>query len=174
MKSKVYIETSFISYLAAKPTPNIVARARQEITRLWWKSRASSFELVTSKLTEIECGRGDRSAAAKRVGFLASMPLLSIDESVDQLAQAFLVPGAIPEKATEDAVHLAICAIHTIHSSHGIFATWQTHESNSVWNTFAPSRDIGYLRFAHLNNYERPRPRPDFTTSPHGQRRHLL
>jgi hypothetical protein len=56
----------------------------------------------------------------------------------------------------------------------GIFATWQTHESNSVWNTFAPSRDIGYLRFAHLNNYERPRPRPDFTTSPHGQRRHLL
>ena len=114
MKSKVYIETSFISYLAAKPTPNIVARARQEITRLWWKSRASSFELVTSKLTEIKCGRGDRSAAAKRVGLLASIPLLSIDESVDQLAQALLVPGAIPEKATEDAVHLAICAIHTI------------------------------------------------------------
>jgi predicted nucleic acid-binding protein len=114
MKTKVYIETSFISYLAAKPSPNIVARARQEITRLWWQSKAASFDLVTSKLTEMECGRGDRTAAAKRIQFLAAMPILPMDESVDQLAQAFLVPGAIPEKATEDAVHLAICAIHTI------------------------------------------------------------
>ena len=34
---KVYLETSFVSYLAAKPSRNLVAAAWQEITTTWWE-----------------------------------------------------------------------------------------------------------------------------------------
>ena len=114
MKAKVYIETSIISYHASRPSPQVIARARQEITRIWWETKSSSFELVTSSLTELECSRGDSTAAAKRIHLIKTLPRLPIDPRIDGLAQSFLAPGAIPEKATEDAVHLAICAVHTI------------------------------------------------------------
>ena len=36
MVKKVYIETTIISYLTARPSKNILATAWQELTKEWW------------------------------------------------------------------------------------------------------------------------------------------
>ena len=39
MKSKVYVETTIVSYLVAAPTTDVVQAAHQQITRQWWAGR---------------------------------------------------------------------------------------------------------------------------------------
>jgi len=39
MKPKAYIETSMVSYLAARPSRDLVSAAHQQVTRDWWASR---------------------------------------------------------------------------------------------------------------------------------------
>ena len=39
MKSKVYIETTIVSYLVALPTQDLIQSAHQQITREWWERR---------------------------------------------------------------------------------------------------------------------------------------
>ncbi|SRR5258708_38544687 len=41
MSPSVYVETSVISYLSAKPSRDIVVAAHQQLTRQWWRSRSS-------------------------------------------------------------------------------------------------------------------------------------
>ncbi len=40
-KLKVYIESSVISYLTARPSRDIIVAAYQEITRKWWETELS-------------------------------------------------------------------------------------------------------------------------------------
>ena len=50
VKRKVYIETSVVSYLAAKPSRDLLAAAWQEITTIWWDHRRHGFDLYTPEL----------------------------------------------------------------------------------------------------------------------------
>ena len=47
MKRKVYVETSVISYLTARPSKTIIGAAHQQITLAWWELR-SDYELLVS------------------------------------------------------------------------------------------------------------------------------
>ena len=38
MKPKVYIETTIISYLAARPNRDLIAARHQQVTHEWWQS----------------------------------------------------------------------------------------------------------------------------------------
>lgn len=69
MKKKVYIETSIVSYLAARPTRNLVAAAWQEIAATWWETRGPPFDLYASELTVTEAARGDEAAAQRRLAY---------------------------------------------------------------------------------------------------------
>ncbi len=59
MGKRVYIETSVISYLTARPSRNAWATAWQQITRQWWDSQRSRFELFVSELVFVEVSQGD-------------------------------------------------------------------------------------------------------------------
>ncbi len=39
LKRKVYLETSVISYLTARPSKTIIGAAHQQITSAWWNKR---------------------------------------------------------------------------------------------------------------------------------------
>lgn len=48
MKPKVYIETTVISYLTARPSRDIIIAAHQQITDEWWVTRKKDFDLFAS------------------------------------------------------------------------------------------------------------------------------
>ena len=77
MKRKIYVETSVISYLTARPSQNVIEAGHQQSTFLFW-DRRGEFDLVVSEVVVAECGAGDATAAGKRLDALLTIPLLDI------------------------------------------------------------------------------------------------
>jgi hypothetical protein len=65
-KPGVYIETSIVSYLTARPSRDLRAAAWQQITAQWWAQERAKYELFTSELTVAEASAGDQDAARSR------------------------------------------------------------------------------------------------------------
>lgn len=112
MKAKVYVETSVISYLSARPSRDLVVAAHQEITRQWWDNESSKYDLYISEAVIREAGAGDSQAAAQRIALLEVFPILDINSDVEMLMREILAKGAIPPEATLDALHIAVAAWH--------------------------------------------------------------
>ncbi|QEH38202.1 hypothetical protein OJF2_68000 [Aquisphaera giovannonii] len=108
-RPRVYIETTVPSYLTAWPSRDLVRAAHQQVTREWW-SRRHEFELFSSRLTVQECQAGDPQAAADRLAALAGIPLLEPTTEAAALADALVREIPLPERATADALHIAIAA----------------------------------------------------------------
>ncbi len=114
MKPKAYIETTVVSYLSARSSRDVVVAGRQQITRDWWRNAADRFELVASELVVDEAGVGDPDAARDRLAALESVTLLDATDESAELAQHLIESGAIPEKAVEDAAHIAIAVANGV------------------------------------------------------------
>jgi hypothetical protein len=50
MKPKIYVETTIISYLAARPSRDLITAAHQQVTQEWWENRRADFDLFVSQL----------------------------------------------------------------------------------------------------------------------------
>lgn len=74
--------------------------------------RRSAFDLYTSEVTVQEARRGE--ASARRLTALADIPLLSITQEASALAGALLEGRALPAKAGNDALHVAVAAVQGI------------------------------------------------------------
>ena len=111
MQAKVYVETSILSYLAARPSRNPITAARQLITSRWWEIEAKGYKLVISEAVEAECERGDQEMVERRRRLLAQVSLFPINETILSVARLLIVPGGIPEKASPDALHIAAAAV---------------------------------------------------------------
>lgn len=111
MKSSIYVETSIVSYLTARPNRDLVRAAHQEVTREWWTTRAR-FELYVSQLVLDEAGAGDPGAAALRLDVLRDLPLLDFTDEVTALGKTLVRGAALPQKAAADALHIAFAAVH--------------------------------------------------------------
>jgi hypothetical protein len=110
MKPRIYVETSVISYLTARPSRDLIMAAHQEITREWWQSRRAEFVLFYSDAVRAEAAMGDSQAAAARLALLAELTLLEIPAQAMHLANALVEATALPVKARVDALHIAIAA----------------------------------------------------------------
>lgn len=75
---RVYLETTVISYLTARPSRNLRMVAHQEITTDWWTRRRMRFELYVSRLVIDEAAAGDVEAAARRLVTLSGIPRLEL------------------------------------------------------------------------------------------------
>ena len=114
MKPRVYIETTIVSYLTARPSRSLENRVRQLSTQRWWSSRQANFERVASLLVRDECGAGNSDAAARRLSRMDGLELLLLTPAAVVLAEALIRPDALPRIAADDALHIAICADHRI------------------------------------------------------------
>ena len=112
MMPKLYLETSVISYLTARPSRDLILAAHQQITRDWWDFKRQNFQIFVSQLVIQEAGAGDSEAAQKRLQALENIPLLDLTQEVLALAKALLDDGILPTRAKEDALHLAAAAVH--------------------------------------------------------------
>jgi hypothetical protein len=99
----VYIETTIISYLTARPSKDLVQRAHQQLTRTWWRTRRSEFELYVSPLVLQEAAAGDPARARRRLALLGPLPVLGPTADAIDLSRILIERGAIPNKAEVDA-----------------------------------------------------------------------
>ncbi len=113
MNPSVYVETSVISYLSAKPSRDIVIAAHQQVTRRWWRNR-SSYRLFVSQFVRDEAAGGDPTARARRLRVLRGIPALAVSDEATRVAGELVRRGALPKKATVDAFHIGIAAAHQI------------------------------------------------------------
>ena len=79
VKPKVYIETSVVSYLTARPSRDLIVAANQQSTTDWWKERKSSFDVFISSLVEEEASGGDPDAAERRLKALRNENLITAE-----------------------------------------------------------------------------------------------
>lgn len=114
MKPKVYVETSVISVLVARPTRDVILAARQVITRNWWQTDGEMFDLHSSDIVQLEAARGDPAIAQLRLEYVASLPRLPVTPVATNLAEQFIAAGILPAKAATDALHVAIASVHNM------------------------------------------------------------
>lgn len=127
MKRKVYIETSVVSYLTARPSSNTIRAACQQITQTWWNTKRTELSAYISPYVVDEASAGDPIAAADRINALRVIPVLPIPDEIPQLAEFLLLGGGLPAKARIDALHIACAAFHGM----DVLLTWNcTHIAN--------------------------------------------
>lgn len=126
---KAYLESSVISYLAARPSRDIVSAAHQQVTREWWERRRQAFHLYVSVEVLNEIRRGDAAAAEVRLRYVESLPVLETDDQARALAAEILRSAALPAKAAADAMHIAIATVNGME----FLLTWNcTHIANGI------------------------------------------
>ncbi len=112
VRPTVYIETSIVSHLAARPSRDLITAAHQQLTALWWDRRRQEFDLYVSQLVLDEAAAGDLDAAQRRGAILETLPLLDITDEVTSLAAALVRGVPLPPRAGADALHIAVAACH--------------------------------------------------------------
>jgi hypothetical protein len=111
---KIYIETSVVSYLTARPSKNLIVAARQQETMDWWETQRERFELFISEIVIDEASQGDKTAATKRLMALSGMETLPSTQEVKSLSKLLIEKGGLPAKALEDSLHISIAAVHDL------------------------------------------------------------
>ena len=115
MKSRVYVETSVVSYLTAPPSRDIVVAGRQQVTREWWAIAPARFELLISRLVLQEAEAGDPDAARGRLAALEAVGRrVEATGDARELTELLVAAGAFPAGAARDAAHVAIAAANGV------------------------------------------------------------
>ena len=112
MKQRVYLETTIVSYLMARPSRDLILAAHQAVTRQWWEERREDFDVYVSQLVLDEAGRGDAGAAGRRVDLLQGVPRLQVSNEAIAMAKALVAAHALPRQGAEDALHIAVATVH--------------------------------------------------------------
>lgn len=143
MVPRVYLETTVISYLAARASRDIVIRAHQEVTRAWWLKRRKYFEVMVSDVVLEELGRGNKTAAASRLTYARNLSVVLSAEPAMALARLLLKKRAVPAVAEVDALHIGVA----VANGADYLLTWNCrHIANAEMRDKigAVCRDAGY------------------------------
>jgi hypothetical protein len=127
IKKQIYIETTVVSYLVAKPSRDIMIAGHQDATRELWPELSVKYETYVSALVFEEAKRGDPDQSQMRLAAIKPFPMLDIDDEARSLAEKIVGRKAVPAEYPEDALHIAVAAVNGIE----VIITWN---------------------FAHLNN----------------------
>lgn len=120
MPSRIYIETSIVSYLTSRPSKDVITSACQQITKAWWEhGRLTVMSYISPYVIE-DASAGDPQAASNRLNALREIPLLPITPEIPELAEFLLLGGGLPAKARFDALHIACAAYHQM----DVLLTW--------------------------------------------------
>ncbi|SRR6266436_568042 len=110
----VYLETTFISYLVARPSRDIIVAGHQQTTQEWWANRRGAFECSVSQVVMDEASAGDPAEVQKRLAIIGGLPVLEITEEAELLAEAIMAAGMLPLHAVLDAAHVAVASVYAI------------------------------------------------------------
>ena len=143
-RAAVYIETSIVSYLTARPSRDLLVAAHQQLTVTWWEQQRSHYDLFTSQVVLAEARAGDPEAAQRRIAVLERLPLLDVTDTAITLAAALVSGQALPAQAAQDALHIAVTCVHGVE----YLLTWNcAHLANARLRSRIEQvcRDAGYI-----------------------------
>ena len=120
MQPLVYIESSVISYLTARPTSDLIKNSWQSVTQQWWASKIDTVTACISPYVIQEIQGGDANAAKERVDAVRTLAVLETNVEIEAIADYLLLGGGLPQKARLDALHIAFAAYHSVN----IWLTW--------------------------------------------------
>ncbi|MBN1507859.1 MAG: type II toxin-antitoxin system VapC family toxin [Sedimentisphaerales bacterium] len=112
MKPRLYIETSVVSYYAARPSRDLIVAGHQQITQQWWVRQLSWYEPYVSEVVREEISRGDAMIAKLRLQAVQDFADLAVTPDVTKLARKYYAALDLPDKARLDAIHLALAVQH--------------------------------------------------------------
>ena len=110
-KKKVYLESSVISYLTARPSRDVIKLAKQELTRQWWRDNRMKYDIHVSGFVMEEIARGDSQAARDRMDIVAGLPEITLSDAAAELYESLLAAKAVPAGAAADAMHIALAVV---------------------------------------------------------------
>ncbi|MDA3799280.1 MAG: type II toxin-antitoxin system VapC family toxin [Kiritimatiellae bacterium] len=126
MKTRIYIETSVISYMTAKPARDITLASRQAFTHELWNC-LDEYEVYISELVIQEASSGNEEAAKLRLNIISHFDELVIDDEARELAATLIIGKTIPDSFPEDALHIATAAANGIYA----IVTWNFKHINN-------------------------------------------
>ncbi len=128
-KPTLYLESTIPSYLAARPSRDLIVAAHQQITHEWWEYARPNFEIYISEAVFAEISAGDPEAASRRLSFVENFPVLALNHEIETLAGEYQHKLGLPLKARIDALHIACAVIYELE----YLLTWNcTHIANGV------------------------------------------
>ena len=128
LRQRVYIETSVVSYLVAKPSPELIILARQAVTEHWWRLWRPRYDVFVSNVVVREAAEGDKEAARLRLEALSGIPRLPGTPEARILVRMLVRSKAIPLAAEDDAAHVALAAVHEM----DVLLTWNCRHIANV------------------------------------------
>ena len=127
MKKRVYVETTVVSYFAARPSRDLLTAGHQQATHEIWPKLAARYETYVSALVYEEAGRGDSEQAALRLAAIKPFRMLDIDDESRALAEKILAGGGVPREYPEDALHIAAASTNGM----DVVLTWNFGHLNN-------------------------------------------
>ena len=140
----IYIETSVVSYLVARPSRDLIVAAHQQLTSDWWYNQRTEYDLFTSQLVLDEAQAGDPEVASRRLAALEGISLLKLSDAAIGLADNLIKAKAVPQKAAQDALHIAIACANGM----DFLLTWNCkHIANARMRSKIDKvcRDLGFI-----------------------------
>jgi predicted nucleic acid-binding protein len=126
-KRSVYLETTIIGWLTNRPNTDVILEGHRQLTLRWWNQHRQEYELSISQVVVDEISKGDAMASADRQNQVRGIPLLPLSDAIAKTATDLVRIHALPPKALNDALHVAVCAHHRI----DFLLTWNcTHIAN--------------------------------------------
>ena len=128
-KSSLYLESTIPSYLAARPSRDLIVAAHQQITHDWWYQARERFDMYISEAVLEEISAVDPDAVTRRRSFVDGLSILALTDDVEDLAVEYESRLGLASVAPLDAVHLAYAAVYEM----GYLLTWNCrHLANGV------------------------------------------
>ena len=86
--------------------------ARRGWTRQWWDEHQSAFKIVTSDAVVDELERGKHPVKEEALSLIEHVELLSIEEEIAEIVEAYIQHKVMPSDPVGDALHLALASYH--------------------------------------------------------------
>ena len=145
-RKKVYVETSFVSYLIGRATTREPVASWQAASRQWWEAVRPSCNLFVSEHVLNEICNGAPDAVARRTEAIRGIPVLGggVPE-VAAIAERLISAHALPAQEVADAYHIATAAYYGM----DVLLTWNCRH---MANEFTLPKTYGVLKEAGLDS----------------------
>ena len=110
--NKIYLDTSVPSAVFDLGKPE-----RLQLTKRWFETESQNYLLYTSDLALLEIDELLTEKKRENIKNLIEsykMKILSLNDEVKKLSELYILKGAIPEKETEDALHVAVATYYNL------------------------------------------------------------